>query len=67
MRLTLQLLGLELDVTFGPVGSDEVVEADPRGDTLSTPLGFTRSACPEWEVPGSYHQFDPEPDSEDRR
>lgn len=33
MRITASLLGLELDITL----------ADPRGDVLSSPIGFTAS------------------------
>lgn len=66
MRLTFQALGLELDITLGPTTVDDEPEPDPRGDVLSTPIGFTRPEIP-WEDSGSMHQFDPEPDGEDAR
>jgi hypothetical protein len=66
MRLTLTLLGLELDLTLGrqTPDTDDDVWVD-CGATGSTPVGFTRSPHPEWDAPGSYHQFDPDDDSED--
>lgn len=67
MRLTLNAFGVELDVTLGREQATD--DNEPAwvdcGTTGSTPVGFVRSQLPEWEVPGSYHQFDPEPDSED--
>lgn len=66
MRLTLQLLGLELDVTLGPVGSEtsEFEAYQDAGVTGSTAqhVGFTP-----WEGPDVVHHFDPEPDGEDAR
>lgn len=56
--------------SFGPTTVDDEPEpepeTDPRGDVLSTPIGFTRPEIP-WEDSGSMHQFDPEPDGEDAR
>lgn len=54
MRLTLSLLGYELDVTLGKA------EAETRvGDALSTPVGFSVPVVP-WDGTDSYHQFEPE-------
>lgn len=67
MRLTLQVFGFELDVTLGREtqdAADEDVYVD-CGAVTSYPVGFTRSPLPDWEDPGSYHTFDPEPDGED--
>lgn len=57
MRLTLALLGLELDVTFGLAAVE--VEDDPaaalNGGTLTSyPISFTPWPCPE-EVPMPQH------------
>lgn len=76
MRLTQALtwFGIELswDFYLGPSTVDDDVldsvqdapDTSP-GSFTSCPVGFTASLQPEWEVPGSYHQFDPEPDGED--
>lgn len=57
--LTLRLAGFELDITLGrePEPDDLWIDC---GTTGSYPVGFVRSPLPEWEVPGSYHQFEPD-------
>lgn len=64
MRLTLAWFGYEPDFSFGPTAVDEEPGEDWRGDCITQPVGFVRSPAPDWEDPGSYHQFDPEPDGE---
>lgn len=50
MRLTLSILGIELDISLGPVASDEP-EAIDHGSVTSYPVGFAPSVEPDWEKP----------------
>jgi hypothetical protein len=65
MRLTLSLLGFELDVTLGretePADDDVWVDC---GTTVSTPVGFVRPEIP-WDADCPVHQFDPGDGDED--
>lgn len=66
MRLTLSLLGYELDFTFGPRSDDTGTHCSLDGGTTSSyPVGFVRSILPNWDDPGSYHTLDPDDDNED--
>ena len=66
MRLTLQLLGLELDITFGPQDTDASAPCSlDGGTTASYPVGFVRSIMPNWDDPGSFHTLDPDDPNED--
>lgn len=63
MRLSITLLGREVfAVEFGTPAADDEQPYD-TGYTTSMPAGFVRPEIP-WDVDGSYHQFDPEPDGE---
>lgn len=59
MRLTLSLLGFELDVTLGRVDTN-TDDGDHRGSFTSYPVGFVRDPEVPWEDRGSLHQFDPD-------
>lgn len=67
MRLTLQALGLELDITFGLAGSDEDPAAALNGGTLATGLTLDAGSEPFGEARISNHFWDPSEGDEDKR
>lgn len=69
MRIQVAWFGMELDFYLGPTTVDDDPEPesveDHRASFTSYPVGFAPSVTPEWEIPPSYHTFDPGDEDED--
>lgn len=67
MRLTVQILGFELDITLGRADNEPLSgfdEYQDAGYTGSYPISFTRPHIP-WDADGPIHQFEPSEADED--